>query len=166
MTAVGSYVELQAIVAQDTFDSEPEGTPANSQLELAAITEPFSGKRLCLCELPTSEPEVRAANYPPPGAVTLPLAPTSCGMPAHERDKRARAPIPARATNAVEQAYDRLHRTQVMLAFVKTPNWENPKYSSIYMKRSVPMCKRSAAIKPVTLKARANAQPRHATFPA
>src|SRR5579884_239886 len=58
MTAVGSYVELQAIVAQDTFDSEPEGTPANSQLELAAITEPFSGKRLCLCELPTSEPEV------------------------------------------------------------------------------------------------------------
>src|SRR5579872_5212685 len=60
MARIGSYVELQAIV--------PEGCGASTQLDLAAITEPLSGKRLCLCESPTSEPEVRAEFYPPPGA--------------------------------------------------------------------------------------------------
>ncbi len=119
IVTVGSLVDVQAIVPTDTPSGRPLDWPENMQAEATVITEPLSGKCVVLSPISSHTPEVCAEICPPPGTACSPLAPTR-GTMAPERDKRARAAIPEKATRAVERAYDRLYRCQTMLAFVKS----------------------------------------------
>jgi len=110
IVTIGTFVEIEASV--------PAGCPPGTQLDATRITNCLSGTFVTLSVLSTQAPEVRAEICPPPGTAYSPLAPP-CSTLASERDKQARAAIPQRATRAVEQAYDRLHRCHAMLAFLK-----------------------------------------------
>jgi hypothetical protein len=111
---IGSLVEIQASVPLDW----PLGWPANMQVDATLITDQLSGNCVALGVFSSHAPEVRAEICPPPGTAWTPLAPPHSTL-ATERDKRARAAIPEKATQAVERAYDRLYRCQTMLAFLK-----------------------------------------------
>lgn len=112
IVSIGTFVEIEASV--------PAGCPPGTQLDAARITNCLSGTFVTLSVLSTHTPGVRAeiCPPPPPGTAYSPLAPPRSTL-ASERDKHARAAIPQRATCAVEQAYDRLHRCHAMLAFLK-----------------------------------------------
>ena len=111
IASIGTFVDIEA--------SAPAGCLPSTQLDAATITNRLSGTFVTLSVLSTKAPEVRAEICPPPGTASPPLAPP-IGALAPERDQQARAAIPRKATCAVEQAYDRLHRCQIKLAFVKS----------------------------------------------
>lgn len=115
IVTLGSHVEIE------TFT--PSCVAGNSPVHAATITDLRSHKSFFFNVNPTETPEVCADVYPPPGTASAPLAPTF-EMPAAECGKRARAAIAERVIDAIERAYDRLHRSQVLLAFLKSATRE------------------------------------------
>jgi hypothetical protein len=110
---VGSRVEIQTLIPGDGSD--------NNQSNVVVVVNLSSNESFTLCVLgPTCAPEV-CADYPPPESVSTPLAPfleRRLGV----SGKRFRTT--ERVSDEIERAYDQLHRSHVILAFLKTANHE------------------------------------------
>lgn len=110
---LGSRVEIQALV--------PDDGSGNSQLNVVIIVNLSSNESLTLCVLGPACARQVGADYPRPESVSTPLAP-SLEMPAAERGKRFRTT--EKVSDAIERAYDQLHRSHVILAFLKNTHQE------------------------------------------
>jgi hypothetical protein len=110
IATLGSQVEVQALVQN--------GLTANNQFLGIAITNLASKQSAKLAVAPSNKPEVSAEIYPPPGTVT-PLAPTLQELCARSSQDAGQPAATRRdVADEMEQAYDGLHRTQAMLAYL------------------------------------------------
>ena len=110
IATLGSPVEVQALV--------PNGLTAANQFIGIVITNLTSKQCAELTVAPSNKPEVSADVYPPPGTAA-PLAPTLQNFPAMSSHVVPSTTATRRdVAEEMEQAYDGLHRTQAMLAYL------------------------------------------------